>query len=573
MTVLLVFVGLFGIGALGLLAYEITRYELAKEQLRTCVNAASLAAASTLALSTDPADVPAGQTAALNIALDMFRRNSVLGIPLTSATMQPSTPLSPTGNNGQLAIQFLNKSSIPVAAGDPTGRAIRISGAFGVVPVFGKFLGIGDVICAITADAGVPMLDIVNCFDVGASMDDDTQITLVRRSWDPSTGKIKIEKVPKDGGSGMAEGMLYSVFGAPPSGIDVQGCNPQRLDNAQILGTSHYQFNKNLRAIAGPPNFLNGSDKYGYFAVDDVGAPPGNLVDSSVPVTGFTDLVVNIDGNASFAGCTYNGFSFPDLATLVEASRGNLETPATVAAAKSATVTSVSPRIGYQEAYFDAATAALKPYDATKSAVLDFNDQLRKQSNAKIGLVTFNHVVGQSMYYQTTFENTAFNYAGGGSSNHDLPYWAPIVIDNALYNLIKTRVVLQHNYGVSAYSPAIDKAVDAFSDPGVRPNSAKAIVFVTNSAPDVSQYAAMKASAARARDIGVPIYVVALATRPELESGQIAIFNDNSATVSGVDPGICGISGHGARFFQVHSEAELKNCFGNVARNLVQLVR
>ena len=73
--------------------------------------------------------------------------------------------------------------------------------------------------------------------------------------------------------------------------------------------------------------------------------------------------------------------------------------------------------------------------------------------------------------------------------------------------------------------------------------------------------------------MGVPIYIVALATRPELESGQIAIFNDNTGTTGGVAPGVCGISGHGARFFQVHSEAELNNCFGNVARNLVQLVR
>ena len=209
------------------------------------------------------------------------------------------------------------------------------------------------------------MLDIVNCFDIGGSMDDDTPVTLVRRSWDSASNKLQIVKVPKDGGPGNAEGPIYSVTGAPPSGIDVNGCNPQNLDLAATQGSLHYSFNANLRAKPGPPNFLAGSTTYGLFAADDIGAPPGND-GAVVPVTGYTDIVVNIDGNPVFGGCTYNGFSFPDLPTLVEASRGNLESIVIAAAAHSGTVTSVSPRAGYQEAYMAAATAASKPFNWPK---------------------------------------------------------------------------------------------------------------------------------------------------------------------------------------------------------------
>lgn len=81
-------------------------------------------------------------------------------------------------------------------------------GLFGLKPVFGNFLGIsGPFTVSADGNGRVPQLDIVLCFDVSGSIDDQTPVTFIKRFWNPSTSRIEYQTTtakpgaPTPGGS------------------------------------------------------------------------------------------------------------------------------------------------------------------------------------------------------------------------------------------------------------------------------------------------------------------------------------------------------------------------------------
>ncbi|MBX9724760.1 MAG: Tad domain-containing protein, partial [Candidatus Obscuribacterales bacterium] len=224
--VIMIFVMAFLIlGVVGMFSFEISRANLAREQLRSACQAASLAGAATLA-SSDLVDPKQAQLDAITSAMVVFKKNYVLGNVLNGATQSPdlaSLSTNTTAKNCIVFFEFLdpNKNDAVVKIGDPNGKVIRVNSSFGLVPSFGKYLGLTTLPIEGIASAGVPQLDVVLCFDVSGSIDDQTPVTFVKRLWNGGTGKIDYKVTSARAGSpagALAQGTIYSILGPPATG-------------------------------------------------------------------------------------------------------------------------------------------------------------------------------------------------------------------------------------------------------------------------------------------------------------------------------------------------------------------
>jgi hypothetical protein len=614
LTALLAFIGLFVIGALGILAFEISRYALAKEQLKNVVDAAALAGQATLATyspsSANDSQTQTGyasavnaftaQGAAVSAAYKIFKQNTILGQPLTNALLPqgvpaqgappnpPPNPLpKPSANQAELAIEFLIPTQ-NAQAGQQGGtsvdqRIVKVTGAYGVAPAFGAFMPLGNMPAFNTATAASPMTDVIDCFDVSGSMDDQTKVTFVRRVWGPQG----IEYQPVISGSGgVAEGTIEQILGNPVRGTNVNALPPQGLENANTA-PSPLKFSE-----ADPTTRL-------LRGVTNTGAPPGNRTGqvappNTPPTTGgpdtFTDLVVNLDGNSHFGGfVTPNGYSFPNVGVLVEAERGNLENQVLFNAAGLAgnpNFVGIAPRAGYKAMGYElAAQQLLLPFVTARSAAMNFSYVVLHTNNCQLGELSYSDHVGTTDLSTFTAPNVSTLYPQADSPTpgiYMLPNQYEIPMSDQLFFIYKelctsaaARVCGQTSNVHASLSRAVANeraAIDWLSDPTHhRPNADRAIVLMTNTAPTDTEMAPARADASRAHSLGIPIYVVGLAETPGTQTVQYNAFNDvNSNSSSG---GICAIAGHGSRFFQVTSQADLSQAFGNVMRQMVKLVQ
>ena len=112
----------------------------------------------------------------------------------------------------------------------------------------------------------------------------------------------------------------------------------------------------------------------------------------SGPPSMFTDLVCNIDGNRSFNGSTAMGHRFQTLATVVEASRSNLESRAMASGAALAVRSPsipVKPKSGFQTAYELLAAHNLQPLRTVEKATARGMHKLIGKADCHFGLVAF----------------------------------------------------------------------------------------------------------------------------------------------------------------------------------------
>jgi len=414
-TTLMCIIGVFIMGPLSMFVYELTQFNLAKQELKACVDLAALTAAcsTTSSNSTDPATT---QKLAMDQAAYMFAQNTILNVPLSTTpaysygTGQPTW--SPVINQSQLYFQFLDPvTKTPVSYGSPNGKIMRVFGSFGFSPVFAKFskLAVGPYLAVESSDGGLPLIDVVLCFDISGSMDDFTQISLVNRysngpSGLPAGNDNGYAILPGTSGTTKGQGPLYIATGATnATGSALNATYPMDIDNGG--GSSSY----------GPYSF----NATGHGA--HTGSPPPQTkaqVESNT--FNFTDCVVNIDGtDKETAGITVNGFTFPaddavthkGLGVLVEASRGNLESVATANAAKVPYSTwGITPGPGWFQAYYQAAMSAQVGFPTMNRNVVplrhpigdailaaqSFFGVLSNDADVHFGLVTFSSVAGDS---------------------------------------------------------------------------------------------------------------------------------------------------------------------------------
>ncbi len=579
--VIMIFIMAFLIlGVVGMFAFEVSRANLAREELRAACQAAALAGAASLAGS-DISDTSNAHEEAVKAAMVVFKKNRVIGFGLNGATETKAVgDLQTTSATGESKVYFEfldpNNNNKVVNVGDATGKLLRVSAGFGLQPSFGQYLGISNLPILGIATAGVPMLDIVLCFDVSGSIDDQTPVTFVKRMWDGSNGKISYVKTSTTSGAtagAVAEGKLYDIVGPPATGTGLNGTFPQDLSASSTGGVRWpVYFSENSGAGSNAAVGLRGKS--------NAGSPPGNYPGQGAG-TGtsrtFTDLVVNIDGKNQFAGITSDGFEFPDLATLVEASRGNLEDEDTFNNSKANTSVTVVPKPGYQQKYFDLAQVNTQPiYSAQQAADLFFRI-LNHDTDAHFGLVAFSDPGGTSPTDAPSDWKVDNNYQSAGKGNYPRPQ---IVLDPTIHSTNFTTIVdvlpKTRAFGSTNIGDAMNKALSQLKNHS-RIGSRKAIVVFTDGQPtaggplDSDPWKNARKAAKAAKAEGIPVYTIGLAQNAEIIPGEKAILNDwNSNEDSG---GIAGIAGNGGRFFLVTNQQNLRYTFENLARQLVLLVR
>jgi hypothetical protein len=632
-TLLISVIAVFVILPVSMFGYEMVQYNLCQQQLKACVDSAALAAACS---TTSSSSVSAGttQTNAMNQAYWMFQQNSILGASLsttpnyTYGTSDPS--FTPVANQAQLYFQFLDPVTLaPVAYGSSNGKIVRIFGSFGFVPVFAKFTHVmpGPYLVEQVSDGGLPQIDVILCFDISASMDDFTNVSLVNRA---NTGVSKATNTYALAGAGL-QGPLYTIQGCTSAtGTPLNATYPMQLDSSGS-GDGNYTFN------------LTGHGKH-----------TGAVAPSTVAVLAklsknYTDCVVNIDSTATQnQGESVNGFIFPaedgsgkGLGVLVEAARGNLEstTVATAAGVPYATW-GITPRAGYFQAYYQAAMSAQvgfpdpnvnvplrHPIGDAIVAAQNFFAILNNDADVHFGLVTFSDNAGtlssptNNNYYVSGVSVPALTTLSTSPSTSPYPP-EPIWPPNPTINLIPTLGPAYSNYSTTTPAPAtsvngalfttnttastfntstvmavggtnIEDALDMAlsmhlgsktTDPKTTPGgrsalslgrkgATRAIVLFTDGLPTAGGDSGTsdpksQAEATFAASCGIPVYTIGLCLTPSLQTNQNSVLTDTKGST-----GIAALSGNGATFSQTTNAAELNAIFSNVARQLVQLVQ
>jgi hypothetical protein len=588
----------------GLFGFELTRSTLAREQLKTACQAAAMAGASTMAGS-DEKDTRVMQLNAMGNAMNVFKRNHCLGVSLANAqnTAADAPKCDPYDCYVKMEFTDPDQAGKPVPLGDPKGKVLKITSTYGLQPAFHQFLRLPTVALQAGASAGVPMMDIVMAFDVSGSIDDQTPVTFVKRYWDAG-GKVMYSINPTPSGckaGPLAQGKLYDILGPRPTGTGTNALYPQDLLAAGLSDNRWPQYFSEFPGF-GPHSArgLRGKNA-------DKGTKPGNAPgssgngggddddddddDNSGPGSGpslppgpsgvgtsrtFTDLVVNIDGKDAFAGASEGGYDFPDLATLVEASRGNLENEKVFKASGASTSVTVQPRAGYQQKYIELARKHIHPLGDAQDAAKTFFTILNNDTNAHFGLVSFSTHAGNTGSGPNWFNIDEY-YPQGGRSRFPTPL---VELDpgNGVtkYDEIMQKIPTTTAYGGTNIGDSIHVAVQMLKSKA-RPGARKAIVLFTDGQPTSGgpltqePWANARAAAKEAKDAGIPIYAIGLAQNPEIIPGEKAILNDWDPNPG--SGGVAAIAGNDGRFFLVTDQKYLRMTFQNLARQFVQIVR
>ena len=484
-TLLIFVVSVFILLSLGVFSYEAMRSFTARDELRSATEAASLAAVAALA-SSDSINPAAAHLNAIAAAHATFNSNTIVGHRLSTALTAGTESHIPPAGQSSLYIQFLDPNNNNSPTSGPNyvnGTNVRCVGAYTLIPAFNVGVGIHPI--RAESRGRTPTLDLVLCMDISSSIDDQTVVTFVRRIW--SGGRVTHQVVASPAGSYQlasvsprAAGKLLDILTPLPVGTNVDACPPQDLNGAAFDGCSTpLHFNATLR---------NGG------AAADVGVPPGNYPPAAATwtPTDFTDLVVNLDGRNDFAGANHNGYQFPDLATLVEAARGNLENNSVFTASLANTAVSVSPRSGYQAAYLDMAFQKAEPISTARRAATRFFQIMKTNTDAHFGFVAFasNAYTDPNRTYNSP--KVDWGYPAGGTGTYPEPGVA-LSASQSNYNEIVNSATGALSKAISAHGgtnigEAVQTATDMLASSASRRNAKRAIIVFTdghwNTGPD-----------------------------------------------------------------------------------------
>lgn len=568
---------LIGLGIMPLIVifgFELSRVYLSKQQLQNASDAAALTAVAELA-SQDINDPLTAHNSAVQAALLLFRGNTVLGQSLSGAT------LASDKNNMQCALgqtklffEFINPQTgqvVPLTS--PDGKVVRVYAASGLPLAFGKFMGIQSFNMNTVSDGAVPMLDLVICYDVSGSMDDQTPVTVVKRAWDNSLNKTTYQVT--NGVHGPLRGKIFDITQPRPTGLSFNGIEPQGLTDA--YDSSKAYFSEWLANYYGVPGLRTG----GVFP--EQGESPGNCPPKTAPssfgLPMYTDCVVNIDGKTTYGGITYKGYNFPDLATLVEASRGNLEDPINFNKSKAAVSVpaSVAPRGGYKAAYLAAATEQLQPLMDSRDATGLFCKILNTDTDCHFGLIAFDSTTGNDATSTEDWNSLDWQIPYGPTKKFPLPL---VPLDKTIgvthFNEVLDGVNKTLPMGGTNIGAALDKAIETLKT-NSRKGSVRAIVLFTDGQPsdggplDSDPWMNARKAAVKAREQGIAIYTIGLAQNPQIQPGEIEILNDTNPDPA--NGGVAAIAGNGGTFNLVTDSKKLRVAFEKIARRLVEIVR
>jgi hypothetical protein len=509
--------------------------------------------------------------------------NSVLGQFLTSAVqVQNGSDLSCSPGESKIFFQFIDPNTqqvVPISS--PNGKIISVTSCAGEYLAFGKYLGIPNFQVSAYSTGSVPVLDVVICFDVSGSMDDQTNVTFAKRYYDKTIGLTEPIAL-----NGAAQGTIANILLPPPTGTSLNALLPQCLEE------SDNNYLKSQYQLGHPIKFANDYDNNparglrslaGYTQNGEVGQPPGNYppgtADSFQGDTSYyTDVVVNLDGNAQFGGGTFGGLPFPNYQSLIEAARGNLDSQAAYTSSLANTVVkNITPNAGYSAAYNNAAMKLVQPMMNSQSATQTFCDILNTDTDCHFGFVAFDTAVGTNSTGYEQWYSLEEYIPYGTFTNYPEPFVALDPVQaNTNYNFVyntaipECRAMGGTNIGLAIHTAVLDMKAHA------RKGSVKAIILFTDGEPtagtpldnDPATNARMAASEAAAA--GIPVYTIGLAQTQAIIPSETAILNDTDSNPQ--TGGIAAISGHGATFNLVSDSSLLRAAFERIAHRLVELV-
>lgn len=430
-----------------------------------------------------------------------------------------------------ISFKFLDPSNnnAEVPRGDKRGRRIQIAANYGLPSMFGSIVGISAAPFPLNAVAtgGANPLDVSMTFDMSSSMDFATKVTYVRRT------------------SNEADPVAPNRYQIAVRGVPLEG-RLDRVPTAQL-------------GCAMPPQQLSGDFSAVMRGRSEAGSCGG-------PGVGFpnqySDLVVNIDGNDHFGGISADGFDFPDLGTLVEASRGNLENAAVFQSSR-ANISlggSVAPRAGYRQKYLELARKQVHPLNEAKEAAISFFTILNNSTDARFGLVCFDHEIASAPDGHFTMPRIANSYPQAGTEQFDFAHYTPELV-NTNFNDIVGKLPTLTVRGATALFKAFNAAGQDALTLG-RPNSRKAVILFTDGFDTVDRDPSIcQDTATRCKNKGVRLYCVGLSINPSDVTAQRTALTNLSDMV-----------GNGSKTFVVTDPDQLRSVFSNIARELVQLV-
>ncbi len=605
-VVLILVLAFFVILPLGLLGFEFARYTLLSAQLQSVTDSATLAGTAALASSPPGFTYTDLHNLAMDVAVQTFEQNSVLQTPFSStnvvANKNTGTPLgTPPLHTAHLNITLLNQAGTAVATGSNDAVTMRVQAIFSDAPIFASSLLKIDALETASAisDGGLPQLDLILCFDVSGSMDDQTKVALVKRYWNPGIDSVDYQIL-------SSNKSIYDTFGPPSTGTGLNALPPQNLFKGSYPGSTGnatpYAFSEGIYQAANPAAGLRGNQsvyaagsipglplatKYPAGAlVAEQGWPPGNfnptnrldpsgnLVNPNAQATCYTDLVVKVP--------SVGPYDFSKIETCVEASRGNMESDAICLQSHGhLTINPVLPprQPGYYNAYWSQVEKTADPIAAARAAADNFFYTMNIASNAHFGVCTFSDAAGTSptSSWPDTTSKCDPSWVHSGTANFPIPL---ISLNKTQSNYTEvneavdgtTTTLPLRPTGKTCISLSLHEAITELTDTSkFRPKAKKAIVLFTDGVPnlpggDAAAKAAAFTEADLAKSKSIPIYTIGLSQNAAIKPLEDAVLGDSAA-----QPGIAYRSGNNAIYVSVTNSADLNNAFQTIARSLVVL--
>ncbi|MBS2006792.1 MAG: VWA domain-containing protein [Cyanobacteria bacterium SZAS TMP-1] len=607
-TVALILVGaFFVILPLGLLGFEYARYTLLCSQLQSVTDAAALSGTAALASSPSGYSYTDLHNLAMDVAVQTFQQNSVLTTSFGGGNVVVNKNTGPT-----LGTPPLNTANINITLLDQTGKAVatdskdavtmQIQAIYSDKPVFASgILPIGNIETASAISfGGLPQLDLFLCFDVSGSMDDQTPIVLVNRQWNPAINTVDYKTVV----SGKS---IYDTFKPQPTGTALNALPPQNLSygaypspsnsNPYIFSESAFPAGNLLNGLRGnqftyTPGSIPGlplATKYPPGTiVPEQGWPPGNFdptnpinakgngKDPAAYANGFTDLVVPVPSTG--------GYDFSNIATCVEASRGNMESDAICLQSQGgAKINPILPprKPGYYATYWSQVEKMVDPIAAARLASDNFFYTMNISSNAHFALSSFSDAAGTAptSTWATTHNNADLTWTASGTNNFPVPL---VGLDQTLSNYDDVTRAVDGSGAVLPLRPtgrtniadSLHAAIAQLTDKAkARPQAKKAIILFTDGVPNLpvdtaTAQAQAFAEASSAHSKGIPIYTIGLSQNAAIKPLEDNFLGDNKG---GSGKGVAYISGNNAIYVSVTKSADLNKAFQTIARSLVVL--
>ncbi len=606
---LVLVIAFFVVLPLALIGFEIGRITLAQTELKNVTDAAALAGTAALASSPHNMTYAQIQDLAMQVANQTFKQNSILETNFNNSNVTCNAnngvvDTHPALYHAILNIQLLDQSGNPQTTGSPSATTIRVSSYYTAKTIFASAILpiMPEATVSAFSDGGLPKLDIILCYDLSGSMDDQTDCKFVRRFWNPAVNyvdyiivenkKIYDATLPPNTGTGLnclrPQNLSYAAYPSPSNQspkIFSEGAFPSPNDISGLRGNQ-----VTYPAGSLPSPLAAALVKYPIGSVvPEQGWPPGNFDPTNPSLlhgnglnphaysNGFTDMIVQVPD--------VGGFTFPNIETCLEASRGNMESVAILKQSQGGGAVNpalATPKIGYYDAYWSQVQKIADPIAASRTAASEFFYIMNVSSNGHFGLSTFADLAGTAANgtWSGTTLNIDSNYGGGGTGVFPVPL---IPLDQGQSNYTQVTDAINGTSTTPPLGPtgrtniahslqvALAELIDANK---FRPGAKRALVLFTDGVPNqpggtlaLASDAAL-AQADYARSKGIPIYTIGLSQNPDVKPAEDLLLGDGK---NGTGQGIAYKSGNGAIYISVQTSSQLRQAFQTIARSLVVL--